>query len=117
LANWTLPLLDAFLADNNFPEDITANAVFNGIANGDLKPEALHDYLTDGNKALFEAEIAGAEVYRLRPSSGTNWERHALRTLGKCLLHLRVLFRIDPSRSRPDANHLWIAGVPLTRIH
>lgn len=109
-------LLDAFLADNNFPEEVTANAIFDQIANGDLKPEALHDYLTDGNKALFEAEIAGAEVYRLRPSSGANWERTHTEPLENVCYTYGYYFgliQVDPT----DANHLWIAGVPLLESH
>ena len=43
------------------------------MATGELQVRALYDYLTDGNRALFEAEIVGPELYRYRvPNRSTS---------------------------------------------
>lgn len=103
--------LDAYLEDNNFPKDATAASAFRDIARGDLVPKDFYDYLTDGNRALFEADIAGAEVYRLSLEAGS-WERtHAEPLEDVCYTYGYYfgLIEVDPS----DANQLYIAGVPL----
>ena len=105
-------LLDEFLESNNFPEDITADEVFERVRNGDLQPAALRDYLTDGNRALFEAKITGAEVYRLGINSSDRWEKtHSEPLENVCYTYGYYfgLIEVDPT----DADHLWIAGVPL----
>jgi photosystem II stability/assembly factor-like uncharacterized protein len=105
-------LLEDFLAENNFPLDITAAQVFERVQNDELQPQALHDFLTDGNKALFEAEIVGAEVYRINPSTDAAWERtHAEPLENVCYTYGYYFGLIEVDATDPD--HLWIAGVPL----
>jgi photosystem II stability/assembly factor-like uncharacterized protein len=110
--NLDTSLLDAFLESNNFPEDIAADDVFERVRKGTLQPAALHDYLTDGNKALFETKIIGAEVYRLNLDSNERWERtHSDPLENVCYTYGYYfgLIQVDPT----NADHLWIAGVPL----
>jgi photosystem II stability/assembly factor-like uncharacterized protein len=110
--NLDTSLLDEFLESNNFPEDIAAVDIFERVRKGILQPAALHDYLTDGNKALFETKITGAEVYRLNLQSDEKWERtHSEPLENVCYTYGYYfgLIQVDPT----DANHLWIAGVPL----
>ena len=110
-------LLQAYLEDNNFPKGATAEAVFDQVARGELKPSDLYDYLTDGNKALFEAEIAGAEVYRLDLSTGeSTWERtheEVLEDVCYTYGYYFGLIQVDPA----DSDQLYIAGVPLISSH
>lgn len=105
--------LQAFLDKNNFPNDATAASVFADIADGTLQPVDLHNYLTDGNKALFEAEIVGAEVYRLDlGTADAAWSRTHEGPLDDVCYTYGYYFgliEVDPT----DANHLYIAGVPL----
>ena len=58
-------LLKAFLEDEGFDPADSVSSVKARVASGDLLPRALYDYLTDGNRALFEADITGPELYRM----------------------------------------------------
>jgi photosystem II stability/assembly factor-like uncharacterized protein len=101
--------LATFLKDNGFPEEDSAASVFERVASGDLKPRDLHDWLVDGNRAMFETPVVGAEVYRL---AGRRWVRaHAepLRDVCYTYGYYFGLVEIDPN----DPQHLFIAGVPL----
>ena len=133
--------LQAFLDAEGFDEADSAAAVKARVARGDLKPRALYDYLTDGNRALFDTEIVGAEVYRYRvpgrgasvsgdgarttlsqlaqgekapePATGV-WERTHEDYLDDVCYTYGYYFgtvSVDPS----DANTLYIAGVPLLK--
>ena len=53
-----------FLEDNGFPEEADATSVFRRVADGELTPAALADFLGDANAAMFNPPIIGAEVYR-----------------------------------------------------
>ena len=65
--------LQAFLDREGFEEADSAAAVKARVAAGELPVRALYDYLTDGNRALFEAEIVGPELYRYRvPNRSTS---------------------------------------------
>lgn len=111
-ANLDSTRLAEFLENNNFPSDVTAAIVFEQIASGSLLPKALYDFLTDGNKDLFEAEIAGAEVYRFDIQNDSMWVRthdSALEDVCYTYGYYFGLIEVDPV----DAQHLWIAGVPL----
>ena len=107
--------LQKFLEEHNFPEEHDATDVFARVANGTIVPSALHDYLTDGNRALFDAEIAGAEVYRLDfngEAAAVSWSRTHTEPLEDVCYTYGYYFgliEVDPS----DPMHLWIAGVPL----
>jgi len=133
--------LQAFLDAEGFDEADSAASVKARVANGDLKPRALYDYLTDGNRALFDTEIVGAEVYRYRvpgrgatgggdgarttlsqlaqgektpePATGV-WERTHEDYLDDVCYTYGYYFgtvSVDPS----DASTLYIAGVPLLK--
>ncbi len=105
-------MLSAFLEENNFPQDLTAAQVFEQVKSGDISPSALHDYLTDGNKALFDAEIVGAEVYQLDLLSSKKWRRtHDQPLENVCYTYGYYFGLIEVDATNP--NHLYIAGVPL----
>lgn len=106
--------LERFLEENDFPESDDAVSIFARVADNTLQPRALHDYLTDGNKALFETEIIGSEVYRLDFLDGqaTVWNRthtKPLEDVGYTYGYYFGLIEVDPSNS----DRVWIAGVPL----
>ena len=104
-------LLEAYLEENNFPREATAASALEDVAAGVLVPRDFYDYLTDGNRALFEADIAGAEVYRL-PADRAQWVRthsEALEDVCYTYGYYFGLIEVDPT----DADRLYIAGVPL----
>ena len=131
--------LQSFLDEEGFPEADSASSVKARVASGELTPRALYDYLTDGNRALFDTEIVGPELYRFRvqgrgaPSSeGSSSKLSALAT-GESAAEERGtwikthdaplddvcytygyyfgLVSVDPS----DASTVYIAGVPLLK--
>lgn len=108
-----------FLEENGFPEDASADNLFARVASGDLKPEALADYLGDANADMFDPPVVGAEVYRWSPSmrsdrsaSGAQWQKTHEESLDEvCYSYCYYfgLISVDPS----DADRLVIGGVPL----
>ena len=119
--------LQAFLEGEGFDPADSASSVKARVASGDLLPRALYDYLTDGNRALFEAEIKGPELYRLRlPGRSRTEARNVkgnevgqwVRTHDDALDNVCYTYgyyfgtvSVDPS----DVNTLYIAGVPLLK--
>lgn len=104
-------LLEAYLDENNFPREATAASALQDVAAGTLVPRDFYDYLTDGNRALFEADIAGAEVYRL-PADQSQWVRthsEAMEDVCYTYGYYFGLIEVDPT----NADQLYIAGVPL----
>lgn len=100
-----------YLDANNFPREVSAASAFADVASGELVPQDFYDYLTDGNRALFEADIAGAEVYRLAMAE-QQWNRtHTAPLEDVCYTYGYYfgLIEVDPT----NADRLYIAGVPL----
>ena len=103
--------LQKFLDNNDFPEKHDSTSVKMLVANGDIKPEALHEYLTDANADLFDKPIIGAEVYNFDGTS-EKWSRTHNDYLNDIVFSYGYYFgviAIDPS----DAKRLYIAGVPM----
>ncbi|MBL6644871.1 MAG: glycosyl hydrolase [Flavobacteriales bacterium] len=118
--------LTNFLEENGFPEDADASSLFGRVADGDLDPAALADYLGDANAEMFDPPIIGAEVYRwhaqpLRAgeqaprgidTAAAAWVRtheEALDEVCYSYCYYFGLIEVDPN----DATHLAIGGVPL----
>ena len=102
--------LTDFLSENGFPEEATADKLFSQVAEGELKPDVLADYLGDANADMFNPPIIGAEVYQW-DGSGT-WSRTHEEDLDEvCYSYCYYfgLISVDPS----NANRLIIGGVPL----
>ncbi|MCB0577585.1 MAG: glycosyl hydrolase, partial [Saprospiraceae bacterium] len=64
----------AYLKKYNFPEKYDAAKVRSLIDKGELKPQALVEYLEDANNNLFETDYIGAELYR-SDDGGQHWKR------------------------------------------
>jgi len=113
-----------FLEDNGFPEEADATSVFRRVADGELNPEALADFLGDANAAMFNPPIIGAEVYRwtgqslqqgkttASDSTGARWERtheEGLDEVCYSYCYYFGLIAVDPS----NEDRVVIGGVPL----
>ena len=119
-----------FLEDNGFPEEADATSVFRRVADGELTPAALADFLGDANAAMFNPPIIGAEVYRwtgqslqqgkttASDSTGARWERtheEGLDEVCYSYCYYFGLIAVDPSecgpggdrRSPPPGKHRW----------
>ena len=118
--------LTTFLEDNGFPENADAASLFQRVADGDLDPEALADYLGDANAEMFNPPIIGAEVYRwaaqpLRAGESAPrgidaadavWVRtheEGLDEVCYSYCYYFGLIEVDPT----DETHVVIGGVPL----
>ena len=118
--------LATFIEENGFPDDADASTLFRRVADGDLDPEALADYLGDANAEMFNPRIIGAEVYRwhaqpLREgeaaprgidTAAVGWVRpheEGLDEVCYSYCYYFGLIEVDPT----DGNHLVIGGVPL----
>lgn len=118
--------LSSFLEDNGFPEDADAATLFRRVADGELDPSALADYLGDANAEMFNPPVIGAEVYRwtgqaLRQGesdpggidgAAPSWIRtheEGLDEVCYSYCYYFGLIEVDPS----DRDHIIIGGVPL----
>ena len=64
--------LQAYLDENGFQPADSAAAIKARVERAELSPRALHDYLSDGNAALFDTEIVGPELYAFQNGA---WRR------------------------------------------
>ena len=91
--------LQDFLTNEGFAEADSAASVKARIASGELQPRALYDYLTDGNRALFDSEIVGPELYRYQiQMPGENAVPNATNTLNALA---------NPSSRRHESSGVW----------
>lgn len=88
--------------------DLPLDSVRDLIATGVHPPAVLRDYVTDGNRALFESGVVGASVYTY---DGT-WQRtHTEPLEGVCYTYGYYFGLIEVG---PDGT-VYIAGVPLLK--
>ena len=103
--------LEGFLRKNNFPEEYTADVVLKLVADGDIKPVALTEYLEDSNSLLFDTPVVAAEVYR-SADGGKTWKRTHDDFLDDVCYSYGYYFgliRVNPA----NPEHVYIAGVPI----
>lgn len=105
--------LNDFLRRNDFQEKYTAETVKEHVRSGRYPPKALADYLGDANEALFETNIAGAQVYRSE-DGGKSWSKVNSYKLESLIYTYGYYFgevRVSPT----DPNELYIMGVPMLK--
>lgn len=103
--------LKAFLKENGFRKDITAEVVRDRLKAGTLAPKDLVDYLGDADAALVETDIVGPELYATA-DGGTTWTRTHDRRIDGLTYTYGYYFgqvRVDPR----DDRRLYLLGVPL----
>jgi len=105
--------LDGYLREHGFPAKYTAKVVKEQVRKGKYKPSALADYLGDANAALFDTEIAGAEIYK-SVDFGETWEKTHHFWLEGVYYTYGYYFgeiRISPR----DPEEVFVFGVPLLK--
>ncbi len=93
---------------DEFGIDLPLDSVRDLIVGGALPPEVLRDYVTDGNRALFDAGVVGASVYTYDGA----WERTHEEPLEAVCYTYGYYFGL---MERGSDGHLYIAGVPLLK--
>ena len=106
-------LLDQFLQENGFPEQLNRTYITAEIKKGKITPIALYDYVYDANKNLFETPVYGAELYSFSPQTKT-WTKTHTEPLNDVFYTYGYYFgmiRVSPN----DHSVVYIAGVPLLK--
>ena len=102
-----------YLKDNRFPEEYDAERIKQMVADDEIVPATLVEYLENANALLFDTDVIGAEVY-VSDNSGKSWKRthegfidRLYNTYGYYFGQIRV--------SPHDDQKLYILGVPVLR--
>lgn len=103
--------LESFLEDNGFPDKYSAKAVKEKVANGEIQPVSLFEYLNNANSLLFDTEVIGMQVYR-SDDLGKTWHKTHEGFLDDVIYSYGYYFgfmRVHPT----NPNEIYIAGVPV----
>jgi len=104
-------VLDRFLRRYSVPREYTAEKVISMVKGGELTIDQLVQYLMDANRALFEANVVGAEVYR-SDDKGETWRKMNEKYIDNFYYSYGYYFgniRVSPD----NENKIYILGVPL----
>lgn len=98
-----------FLEDNGFPQEYSAEKVFEMVSNKTIKPNSLVEYLEDANTLLTNADVIGAEVYR-SDNGGVTWKKtHSIDLEGIFSTYGYYFSRVSVSPN--DENKIYLLGV------
>lgn len=106
-------LLAAFLKENDFPKEHTADNIREMVRNGKLKPSDISLYLTDANAELFDTPVVGAQVFR-SIDGGQSWTQTHEGFLDGVYFSYGYYFgmiHVSPSAS----DNIYVYGVPLLK--
>ncbi len=106
-------LLEAYLRENEFPAEHTAQTIMQLVQDNKLQPISLADYVYDANADLFSKPIIGAEVYRSE-DAGKTWKKTNDKDIKNLFYTYGYYFgKIWVSPSNVD--EIFIAGVSLLK--
>lgn len=105
--------LTKFLKDNDFPEKYNSKELKKQVKKGKLEVKALADYLEDANMALFDTDIAGAEIYKSE-DGGNSWTKTHTEVM-KGLYYTYGYYFGQITAQADDPKKLYILGVPLLK--
>lgn len=105
--------VEAFLRDNNFPPEMTAETVIEQVKNDELTPQSLVDKLADGNTNLFDIDIKSLEVYRSDDGGERFYRTHEEDLQGVVFSYGYYFGQIkaDPQ----DVDTVYATGVPFIK--
>lgn len=104
-------ILDRFLRRYSVPREYTAEKVIEMVRSGELTINHIVQYVMDANRALFEANVVGAEVYR-SDDKGETWRKMNEKYIDNFYYSYGYYFgniRVSPD----NENKIYILGVPL----
>ena len=105
--------LETYLEDNGFPDKYDVKAVKKMVADEDIKPIALKEYVENANSLLFDTPVIGAEVY-LSMDEGESWSKtHDFHLDGLYNSYGYYFGQIKVNPKNPE--QLYIMGVPILR--
>ena len=103
--------LATFLKGNRFPEKYTSKSVKEKVANEEIKPQAVAEFIDDPYTSVFSAPPKEAEVYRSN-DAGATWKKVNVMDLKGLYNTYGYYFgQITVSPINPDK--VYIMGVPI----
>lgn len=105
--------IDTFLRRNRAPSKLNAADIKKRVASGSLLPNALYNYFSDANLALFNTPVIGAEVYR-SDDAGKTWRKTNEKHLPNLYNSYGYYFG-SISVSPTNENKIVVMGVSIER--
>ena len=105
--------IEAYLERENFPDRYDLETVKQMVADGDIEPSALVDFVDDANNQLFDTDVIGLEVYR-SDDGGATWRKtHTDYLDGVYNTYGYYFGEIRVAPDNPD--QVYAMGVPMLR--
>jgi len=105
--------INAYLDKYNFPRQYNAADIKSAVETGEIKPNALVEYLADANADLFDTPVIGLEIYRSK-DAGNTWEKMNEQYIDGVYYSYGYYFgqvRVSPK----NPNELYTFGVPVIK--
>ncbi len=104
-------IIERFLRKYRVAREYTAEKVISMVRNNEISPSHIAQYVMDANRALFEANVVGAEVYR-SDDKGETWRKMNEKFIENFYYSYGYYFgniRVSPD----NENKIYLLGVPL----
>ena len=103
--------LNRALKESGFRDKYRAENIKNWVANNNMEPNEVLAILSDANKALFETEVIGCEVYKSE-NGGKTWKKTNQNFIDDMFYTYGYYFA-NISVDENNQNRVYIGGVPL----
>lgn len=103
--------LNIALKQSGFRDKYRAENIKNWVANNNMEPKEVLAVLSDANKALFETEVIGCEVYKSE-DGGKSWNKTNQNYIDDMFYTYGYYFA-NISVDEKNQNRVYIGGVPL----
>ena len=103
--------LNRALKESGFRDKYRAENIKNWVANNNMEPNEVLAILSDANKALFETEVIGCEVYKSE-DGGKSWKRTNQNFIDDMFYTYGYYFA-NISVDENNQNRVYMGGVPL----
>ena len=103
--------LNTALKESGFRDKYRAENIKNWVADNNMEPKEVLAVLSDANKALFETEVIGCEVYKSE-DGGKSWKK-ANQNYIDDMFYTYGYYFANISVDEKNQNRVYIGGVPL----
>jgi photosystem II stability/assembly factor-like uncharacterized protein len=103
--------LNIALKESGFRDKYRAENIKNWVADNNMEPKEVLAVLSDANKALFETEVIGCEVYKSE-DGGKSWKKTNQNYIDDMFYTYGYYFA-NISVDEKNQNRVYIGGVPL----